>query len=157
MHRRHDLEERVADRGEAALLLGAHVADGGRARFYTVVSRDTNDTEYAQRRQRFLAEHGVEDLVGYVLRDGRTPEGVGLDRLVGRRERALEADDAHIARSLGARVVVPGDEEWPVEVDQLQAPPWCLWVRGPLRLEEVPGRSVAVVGAGIVGASVAFR
>ncbi|HEX2159547.1 MAG TPA: DNA repair helicase XPB [Actinomycetes bacterium] len=33
-------------------------ADGGRARFYTVVSRDTNDTEYAQRRQRFLAEQG---------------------------------------------------------------------------------------------------
>jgi DNA excision repair protein ERCC-3 len=33
-------------------------ADGGRARFYTVVSRDTNDTDYAQRRQRFLAEQG---------------------------------------------------------------------------------------------------
>jgi DNA excision repair protein ERCC-3 len=33
-------------------------ADGGRARFYAVVSRDTNDVEYAQRRQRFLAEQG---------------------------------------------------------------------------------------------------
>jgi DNA excision repair protein ERCC-3 len=33
-------------------------ADGGRARFYTVVSRDTNDTEFAQRRRRFLAEQG---------------------------------------------------------------------------------------------------
>jgi DNA excision repair protein ERCC-3 len=33
-------------------------ADGGRARFYAVVSRDTNDTEFAQRRQRFLAEQG---------------------------------------------------------------------------------------------------
>jgi DNA excision repair protein ERCC-3 len=33
-------------------------ADGSRARFYTVVSRDTNDVEYAQRRQRFLAEQG---------------------------------------------------------------------------------------------------
>jgi DNA excision repair protein ERCC-3 len=33
-------------------------ADGGQARFYTVVSRDTNDVEYAQRRQRFLAEQG---------------------------------------------------------------------------------------------------
>ena len=32
--------------------------DRGRARFYTVVSRDTNDTDYAQRRQRFLAEQG---------------------------------------------------------------------------------------------------
>jgi DNA excision repair protein ERCC-3 len=33
-------------------------ADGGRARFYTVVSRDTNDVDFAQRRQRFLAEQG---------------------------------------------------------------------------------------------------
>jgi DNA excision repair protein ERCC-3 len=33
-------------------------ADGGRARFYTVVSRDTNDTDYAQRRRRFLTEQG---------------------------------------------------------------------------------------------------
>ena len=51
-------------------------ADGGRARFYTVVSRDTNDTEYAQRRQRFLAEQGyayrivdADDLPGPAVPD----------------------------------------------------------------------------------------
>jgi DNA excision repair protein ERCC-3 len=33
-------------------------ADGRQARFYTVVSRDTIDTEYAAHRQRFLAEQG---------------------------------------------------------------------------------------------------
>ena len=33
-------------------------ADGRPARFYAVVSRDTNDTEFAARRQRFLAEQG---------------------------------------------------------------------------------------------------
>ncbi len=33
-------------------------SDGRSARFYTVVSRDTLDTEYAQHRQRFLAEQG---------------------------------------------------------------------------------------------------
>lgn len=33
-------------------------ADGRRAHFYTVVSRDTIDTEYAAHRQRFLAEQG---------------------------------------------------------------------------------------------------
>jgi DNA excision repair protein ERCC-3 len=33
-------------------------ADGRSARFYTVVSRDTLDTDYAQHRQRFLAEQG---------------------------------------------------------------------------------------------------
>jgi DNA excision repair protein ERCC-3 len=33
-------------------------SDGRRAHFYTVVSRDTIDTEYAAHRQRFLAEQG---------------------------------------------------------------------------------------------------
>jgi DNA excision repair protein ERCC-3 len=33
-------------------------ADGRQAHFYTVVSRDTIDTEYASHRQRFLAEQG---------------------------------------------------------------------------------------------------
>jgi DNA excision repair protein ERCC-3 len=32
--------------------------DGKSAHFYTVVSRDTLDQEYAQKRQRFLAEQG---------------------------------------------------------------------------------------------------
>jgi DNA excision repair protein ERCC-3 len=33
-------------------------ADGRQAHFYAVVSRDTNDQEFAARRQRFLAEQG---------------------------------------------------------------------------------------------------
>lgn len=33
-------------------------ADGGEAHFYSVVSRDTLDSEYAAHRQRFLAEQG---------------------------------------------------------------------------------------------------
>jgi len=33
-------------------------ADGRQAHFYTVVSRDTNEQEFAARRQRFLAEQG---------------------------------------------------------------------------------------------------
>ncbi len=33
-------------------------ADGRQAHFYTVVSRDTNEAEFAARRQRFLAEQG---------------------------------------------------------------------------------------------------
>ena len=32
--------------------------DGRQAHFYTVVARDTIDTEYAAHRQRFLAEQG---------------------------------------------------------------------------------------------------
>ena len=40
-------------------------ADGGGAIFYSVVSRDTLDAEYAAHRQRFLAEQGY----GYVIKD----------------------------------------------------------------------------------------
>jgi DNA excision repair protein ERCC-3 len=45
--------------------------DGRQAHFYAVVSRDTNDQEFAMRRQRFLAEQGysytivdAEDVLG---------------------------------------------------------------------------------------------
>lgn len=48
---------------------------------------------------------------------------------------------------LGGRVVLPTDAEWPSGLEQLAAPPPCLWVRGPAQLDEVVGRSVAVVGA----------
>jgi DNA excision repair protein ERCC-3 len=40
-------------------------ADGGGAVFYSVVSRDSLDAEYAAHRQRFLAEQGY----GYVIKD----------------------------------------------------------------------------------------
>lgn len=50
--------------------------DGRQAHFYTVVSRDTVDTEYAAHRQRFLAEQGygyrivdADDLLGPTLPD----------------------------------------------------------------------------------------
>jgi DNA excision repair protein ERCC-3 len=32
--------------------------DGRQAHFYAIVSRDTNDQEFAAKRQRFLAEQG---------------------------------------------------------------------------------------------------
>ncbi|GIM94379.1 DNA-processing protein DprA [Paractinoplanes toevensis] len=63
------------------------------------------------------------------------------------------------AERLGARLVVPGDDEWPAQVDDLaavgsdplaayvQVPPLCLWVRGQPQLGELTRRSVAVVGA----------
>jgi superfamily II DNA or RNA helicase len=50
--------------------------DGRQAHFYTVVSRDTVDTDYAAHRQRFLAEQGyayrivdADDLLGPALPD----------------------------------------------------------------------------------------
>jgi DNA processing protein len=81
------------------------------------------------------------------------------------------------AATKGTRWVVPGGEEWPHGLDDLQhapalnrrvGPPLGLWVRGPLRLAETVARSVAVVGcrsatsygqsvAGQLGAGLAER
>jgi len=62
---------------------------------------------------------------------------------------------------VGARLVIPEDEEWPLRVrdlarlvrdadrrvDQETAPPLCIWVRGAWPLSEALDRSVAVVGS----------
>ncbi|WP_127497233.1 DNA-processing protein DprA [Actinoplanes solisilvae] len=65
------------------------------------------------------------------------------------------------AERLGARIVVPADDEWPTRVASLATltlgapgrinqdvrPPLCFWVRGSWPLGEALERSVAVVGA----------
>ncbi|MEV0899016.1 DNA-processing protein DprA [Actinoplanes sp. NPDC049802] len=65
------------------------------------------------------------------------------------------------ADRLGARLVVPADDEWPTRVDELATleldtggrvnqdtrPPLCFWVRGGPPLGETLERSVAIVGA----------
>lgn len=65
-------------------------------------------------------------------------------------ERELER-----AASRGIRFVIPGDPEWPIQlgdlahsgkVSELGGTPIGLWVRGPLRLDEISD-SVAVVGS----------
>lgn len=67
-----------------------------------------------------------------------------------------EADERRLA-ALGARLVCPGDDEWPDRLDwepgvmggevTQMAPPWALFVRGRAHLREACERSVAVVGA----------
>jgi DNA processing protein len=63
--------------------------------------------------------------------------------------------DLFRAERLGIRFVMPGDDEWPSRVDDLMSaetlhdrggPPLGLWVRGPIRLDELD-RSVAIVGS----------
>jgi DNA processing protein len=65
------------------------------------------------------------------------------------------ARDLAQAERLGIRYVVPGDEEWPTQVEDLAVapilqdrggPPLGLWVKGPLRLDGLAD-SVAVVGS----------
>ncbi len=55
------------------------------------------------------------------------------------------------------RFLIPGDEEWPAELGHLATVeahdsksygvPLGLWVKGPLRLDQIPPRGVALVGA----------
>jgi DNA processing protein len=77
-------------------------------------------------------------------------------RDVASRLRGLNPDaDLERGHKLGLRYVVPGDDEWPAQVDDLSraelldhrgGPPLGLWVRGPTRLDALTD-AVAVVGA----------
>jgi DNA processing protein len=112
-----------------------------------------------------VAEPGDPAFTGLVEQLG----GVGAVEALrhdGDRHQLLEAATARLAtvdpaRELaraadrGIRFVVPGDAEWPTQLDDLSAagalqerggPPIGLWVRGPGRLDALEG-SVAVVGS----------
>ncbi|NTW42264.1 MAG: DNA processing protein DprA, partial [Cellulomonadaceae bacterium] len=90
----------------------------------------------------------LEEQRGEIEPTGRQQVGRALDRWAPRLARTT--DDAltgalDLAPRAGARVVVPGDPEWPSGLEALgPSAPLCLWVRGA-----VPdlSRSVAVVGA----------
>jgi DNA processing protein len=63
---------------------------------------------------------------------------------------AVADPDADLARAaaVGGRLLVPGDLEWPSQLDDLgERAPWALWVRGAADLRMSCLRSVAVVGA----------
>lgn len=66
---------------------------------------------------------------------------------LGRAEQLDVERDLEIGARYGARIVCPGDDDWPRGLDDLAVPPYCLWVRGPAPLEELATRSVSVVGA----------
>jgi DNA processing protein len=111
-----------------------------------------------------VAEHGPVRVLEGLLATGRGEQmirGAGFGPETGDPRRLAEAALAS-ARRLGARVVIPEDEEWPHQLDGLAkicapaskepidrdaAPPLCLWVRGRWRLDEALDRSVSVVGS----------
>jgi DNA processing protein len=79
-------------------------------------------------------------------------------RLAGADPWLRAAADLAQAQETGARLIVPGDPEWPEPALELLGPladaeeapvaaPLCLWARGPARLDELAARAVAVVGA----------
>ncbi|HET6295595.1 MAG TPA: DNA-processing protein DprA [Kribbella sp.] len=80
----------------------------------------------------------------------------GMERWSARVAEVDPERDLERARSAGARFVIPGDDEWPAQVEVLAdagqqsrqgGVPFGLWVRGAANLRQVLERSVAIVGA----------
>lgn len=100
-----------------------------------------------------VAAHGARPVYRALL-NGDDVHGTGTD--YGARLHAVDpARDLERATRLGVRFVIPGDPEWPEQVDDLAlveplqergGAPVGLWVRGPLGLDQLSG-SVAVVGS----------
>ena len=89
------------------------------------------------------------------LRQQRADNGLHHD-LAARLEQVDARAELARAERLGIRFVTPDDAEWPTGLDDLaHAPclherggvPIGLWVRGPVRLDAVTSRAVAVVGS----------
>ncbi|MEU9981255.1 DNA-processing protein DprA [Streptomyces sp. NPDC050856] len=103
---------------------------------------------------RWLRELGAAEVLARLTsspyRDGALT-GASERRVQGLRIRAAGVEpgrDLDAARAAGARFVVPGDPEWPSQLDDLgDARPVGLWVRGRPDLRRWALRSVAVVGA----------
>ncbi|WP_036509464.1 DNA-processing protein DprA [Nocardioides sp. URHA0020] len=105
-----------------------------------------------------IAEPGHVGLLGLVAATGAEAALAELsaDPVLGPRLDAVDPErELAAAARRGLRFVVPGDDEWPPALDDLQTAepvqerggvPLGLWVRGPLRLDQLAG-SLAVVGA----------
>ncbi|MGW6357031.1 DNA-processing protein DprA [Streptomyces sp. NPDC055092] len=104
-----------------------------------------------ERAGRWLREFGAVDVVRRIVEDGEPLPGVSEGRWAGLRARAagvLPERDLERAAGVGARIVCPGDAEWPAQLDDLgDARPVALWVRGRPSLRIWALRSVGVVGA----------
>ncbi|HEY8455524.1 MAG TPA: DNA-processing protein DprA [Actinopolymorphaceae bacterium] len=103
---------------------------------------------------RFVAEHGAEAALA-AIEDGSYP-GKNLADYRTRLGVIDPARDLENAARVGARLICPGDPEWPESlsvletaepVDRRGGVPLALWVRGQADLAVVTQRSCAVVGA----------
>jgi len=91
-------------------------------------------------------EHGVLGVIERIALPDPMPELHA--RLSARLVRADPHNDLERVRLLGGRLIIPGDLEWPSQLNDLgDAAPWALWVRGATDLRLAMLRSVAIVGA----------
>lgn len=99
-----------------------------------------------------FSELGPIELVSG-LRSGRNE---GTEELAHRLSAIDPAATLRLAAHAGFRFVIPGDEEWPTTLDELDlvpsihnraGPPLGVWLRGPGHLREICEASVAIVGS----------
>ncbi|MFJ6776367.1 DNA-processing protein DprA [Kitasatospora sp. NPDC091257] len=101
---------------------------------------------------RWLGQLSAVDVVK-AIRDGTVPDHPGLDatRLAGYQARLPGLDpemDLKRVRDVGGRFIIPGDTEWPSQLDDLgDGRPVGLWVAGTGSLRLLALRSVALVGS----------
>lgn len=104
----------------------------------------------------FIQQHGPVTAAA-LIREGNCPPSVA-DVTAARRKDVCVQEDFTVAERLGARLVIPEDDEWPADAmrslsDAMDrgvarvAPPVALWVRGPAPLNEAVATSVTIVGA----------
>lgn len=103
---------------------------------------------------RFVEDHGAEETVE-AIRSGAFPSR----HLGGYQARLATVDgegDLELGERLGARLICPGDDDWPASLDVLAMAgdidgrggiPLALWVRGHGDLRRLTERACAVVGA----------
>ncbi|MDO5629442.1 MAG: DNA-processing protein DprA [Mobilicoccus sp.] len=118
--------EGCADRDRAARLVWSALAEPGDAAAAHLV-----------------AEIGAADALEALV---TRPESA-LDRFRPRLQRVDPTRMIEDARGCGAHLLIPTDAEWPGGVNDLNAPPLCLWVRGDRDLAGATARSIAIVGA----------
>jgi DNA processing protein len=95
---------------------------------------------------RLLMTTSAEEVVARLRRGALGFEGG--ERFLARLPTADPLADLARVEQVGGRLVVPGDLEWPQQLDDLgDAAPWALWVRGTVDLRLQALRSVGVVGA----------
>lgn len=104
----------------------------------------------------FVAELGPI-VAAEAIRTGRCPQRVA-DETAARRDLELAEADLQAGKRMGARLIIPEDDEWPawpllcLEVAgrrgvQSATAPLALWARGDARLDEAAEAAVAIVGA----------
>ncbi len=103
---------------------------------------------------RMVDQIGAATLVDRLFAEGVA--GVGRADLAMRMHTVDPERELAQAARLGIRFVIPSDAEWPIQLGDLGQPdtqqecgggvPIGLWVKGPLRLDQLP-RSLAIVGS----------